>query len=136
MNYVIDACALIAFLNDEAGADTVTELLTRAETGIDRLFMSGIQVLEVYYDRIYIKGSGYADAFLESLYTSPIVVLSEIPHDVIREAGRLKTTYSISLADSIACATALCMNFPLVTSDHAELAVIERQEPIQFYWFR
>lgn len=28
--YVLDACALIAFLNDEAGADVVEELLRKS----------------------------------------------------------------------------------------------------------
>jgi len=37
MDYVLDACALIAFLNDEAGADTVAGLLTQSETGDVRL---------------------------------------------------------------------------------------------------
>jgi PIN domain nuclease of toxin-antitoxin system len=50
MTYVLDACALIAFFNNEAGADTVIELLDQAEAGVDRLCMSGIQVMEVYYD--------------------------------------------------------------------------------------
>jgi len=55
MDYVLDACALIAFLNDEREAAAVANLLTRAEAGTDRLFISSIQVLEVYYDRIYIN---------------------------------------------------------------------------------
>ena len=33
MNYVLDACAMIAFLNDETGADTVAGLLTQADAG-------------------------------------------------------------------------------------------------------
>ena len=89
MDYVLDACALIAFLNDEPEADTVADLLKKADSGIDRLFISSIQVLEIYYDRIYIKGHEYADTFLESIRTSSIVVLSEISSDVIREDSRL-----------------------------------------------
>ena len=60
MDYVLDACAVIALLNDEGGADTVAALITQAGVGTDRLFMSGIQVLEVYYDRIYVKEIGRA----------------------------------------------------------------------------
>jgi len=49
MDYVFDACAVIAFLNDENGADTVARLINQAGIGADRIYMSGIQVLEVYY---------------------------------------------------------------------------------------
>jgi len=55
MDYVFDACAVIALLNDENGANTVAELINKAEIGVDRIFMNSVQVLEVYYDRIYIK---------------------------------------------------------------------------------
>ena len=136
MDYVLDACALIAFLNDEAGADTIAGLLVEAETGTTHLYISSIQALEVYYDRIYVKGLDYANVFLESLYASPVTVLNEISLEVVREAGKLKTKYSISLADSVACATAFFMSLPLISSDHSELSAIERRESVKFYWFR
>jgi len=31
MIYILDACALLAFLNDEEGADTVEKLLTQTD---------------------------------------------------------------------------------------------------------
>jgi len=117
MDYVLDSCALIALLNDEGGADTVAKLITRAGVGTDHLFMSGIQVLEVYYDRIRIKGKEYAEMVLESLYTSPILILHEISMDFIQEAGRFKTSYSMSLGDTFAAATAKKLAATLVTRD-------------------
>ena len=135
MDFILDACALIAVLNDESGADTVADLLIRAETGIDRLFISSIQVLEVYYDRIYVKDRAYADTFLNSLNTSPLIVLSEIPNDIIREAGRFKTSYSISLADSIAAATAKNLGAVLVTKDD-ELKAVEEAGEFSILWLK
>ena len=117
MDYVIDACAMIALLNDESGADTVSKLLMQAGDGSDRVFMAGIQVLEVYYDRIYVRDREYADTFLENLYASPVVILHEISRDIIREAGRFKTSYFMSLADSIAAAFAKSLAATLVTKD-------------------
>jgi len=133
MDYVLDACALIAFLNDEPEADTVADLLMKAEAGIDRLFISSIQILEVYYDRIYIKGREYADTFLESMRTSSVVILPEIPSDVIREAGRFKTSYSMSLADSIAAATAKILGATLVTKDD-EMKAAEDAKEFSVLW--
>ena len=117
MDYVLDACAVIALLNDEGGADTVAGLITRAGVGTDRLFMNGIQALEVYYDRIYIKGREYADTVLESLYASPIIILSDVSRDIIQEAGRFKTSYSLSLGDTFAAASAKKLSAALITRD-------------------
>ena len=136
MDYVFDACAFIAFLNDEVGADTVAGLLGQAGNGTDRLFITSIQALEVYYDRIYIKGREYAETFLENLYSSPIIVLHEVSREVIREAGRYKTSYSMSLGDTILVATAYCTGATIVTCDHIELRPVEQQENIPFLWIR
>jgi len=66
MVYVLDACALIALLNGERESDTVADLVTKAFAGTDRVFISSVQVLEVYYDRIYVMGLEYADTFLKT----------------------------------------------------------------------
>jgi predicted nucleic acid-binding protein len=134
--YLLDACALIAFLNDEPGAGMVADLLTQAGQGTIRLYICCIQALEVYYDRIYVKGREYADIFLESLYNSAIEVISHIPRADIQEAGRLKTSYHISLADSVVCATAIGSSAVVVTCDHSEMDPVERTEPISFLWIR
>ena len=133
MDYVFDACALIAFLNDEAGAEAVARLLTQAGTGTDRLFMSNIQILEVYYDRIYVRDRAYADTFLEYLYASPIIILPEISRDAIREARRFKTSYSMSLADSILCATVKSLEATIVTKDE-ELKAPEQAGEFTVLW--
>lgn len=48
-HYVLDACALIAFLNDEAGADVVEELLRKSNRQEPNLFLHRLNLLEVYY---------------------------------------------------------------------------------------
>ena len=133
MDYVFDACALIALLNDEAGADTVAALITQAGSGADRVFISGVQALEVYYDRIYIKGREYAEIVLENLYTSPIVILSDVTKETIKEAGRFKTSYSMSLGDTFAAATAKNLAATLVTRDN-EMKALEEAGEFSVLW--
>jgi hypothetical protein len=45
----MDACALLAFLNDESGADVVESLLQQIKTGECTLFMHKLNILEIYY---------------------------------------------------------------------------------------
>jgi predicted nucleic acid-binding protein len=139
MDYVLDACALIALLNDEDGADTVGELLTRAKGGFQsdcdvRLFMSGIQVMEVYYDRIYVMGREFAETVIEEIYSSPIKIM-QVSRSIIREAGRFKTSYSMSLADSFAAATAKNIGATLVTKDE-EMRAAEKAREFYELWLK
>ena len=47
--YVLDACALIAFLNDEVGAQFVETLLSEATAQDVDLVMNRVNLLEIYY---------------------------------------------------------------------------------------
>ena len=133
--YVFDACALLALFNDEEGADVVADLIMQANTREAFISMSIVQVLEVYYDRIRVKGIDYANMVLQSICASSITVVYDISLTNVREAGRLKTTHSISLADAILCALASTMSATLVTAD-GELKPVEAAEHINFHWFR
>ena len=47
--FVLDACALIALLADEEGADKVEHSLRKAETDDCLIYMNKINILEIYY---------------------------------------------------------------------------------------
>jgi PIN domain nuclease of toxin-antitoxin system len=47
--FVLDACAMIAFLNDEEGAQKVEQLLSQGDRTPNTLFIHEINLLEIYY---------------------------------------------------------------------------------------
>ena len=128
MLYLLDACALLAIFNGEPGAQKVLKLLEQAKTGTIRLSMSIVQLLEVYYDRLYISGEDKARAKIESILAEPINIIENISYQVLYEAGRFKTSYSMSLADAIACATAKNHAATLITKDKEMKAAEEANE--------
>jgi predicted nucleic acid-binding protein len=134
--YVLDACAVIAALNGEGGADKVKDLLTACEAHEITLYMSTAQVLEVYYDRIYTVGQELADVFLADLFSSAIIVEHYFSIAEIIKAGQYKTTYDLSFADAICLAAAACKSVTLITSDHHELDPVEEAEQFPFLWIR
>jgi len=134
--YVMDACALIAFLRDEAGSESVTSVLRSADSGNAAIRMNGINLLEVYYDVYRMAGRKKAHEELIMIKKLPFTIASELSDDVFLEAGRLKASYRISLADSIALAEASVSGGLLLTADHHEFDVIEKQESIRFHWIR
>jgi predicted nucleic acid-binding protein len=70
------------------------------------------------------------------LYSSPIQIIDTISLPIFREAARFKTDYKVSLADSLALATAFCTGSALVTADHHELDAVNRSASVRFLWIR
>ncbi|OQX13575.1 MAG: VapC toxin family PIN domain ribonuclease, partial [Desulfobacteraceae bacterium IS3] len=65
--FVLDACSLIAFFNDEAGADVVEKLLVKAWQNDIELIISIINLLEIYYGIYREDGSDMADRTLQKI---------------------------------------------------------------------
>jgi PIN domain nuclease of toxin-antitoxin system len=137
MTYVLDACALLAIFKREAGADVVDVLFQKALMGEDVLFMSIVNLLEVFYGLIGDVGIERAQAMMEPLDDTPLTVINTISQPVYQTAARLKGTYRrVSLADCIGLATAADFSGAFVTSDHHEIKTIEQREALSILWFR
>jgi predicted nucleic acid-binding protein len=136
-DYLLDACAVLAFLKKEEGADVVMGLIDRAESGEISLCMNAVNLIEVYYDRIRMDGFDQADAIINDIYNLfPVSIIESIDSAIVREAARLKAQGKMSFADTILVATARCTGAVIVTCDHVELEPVERQEHIPFLWIR
>jgi len=136
MCYVLDACALLAFLNDEEGADAIEKLLMQT-AGSDSISISIVNLLEVYYSELRDKGDKIAQIVLDMVQYYSIKVVNTVSEKIFYEAARMKAAYSISLGDCIGLATALEHSGQFVTSDHHELDVVAGKETsLKFLWFR
>lgn len=130
---VLDACALIAFLNDESGADVVASILQ--EVPVPVVEMAAINVLEVAYDAVRTTGKvSAAGEILNSIRELPIDIRWILDEAMIEIAARLKTSCRISLADSVALAPAISRNAPLATSDHHEFDSVRTAGVSRLLW--
>ena len=135
--YVLDACALLALLRDEPGADVVADIINAANNGEIDLSMHKANLLEVYYDIYRSVGKGKADEVIAEIKGRPITILSDISDAIFEEAGRLKASYKVSFADTFALATASVTDATLLTADHHEMDTVEQNEQgIKFHWVR
>lgn len=133
--FVLDACALIAVLKDEDGADNVVAAYEKAYNSEAKLLMNKVNLFEVYYGFYRDKGKDYAEKIMNGVRRS-VVSVCEFDNDVFAEAGRLKAAYRISLADSVVLAQAVISGGVILTADHHEFDAIEKQENIRFQWIR
>mgnify|MGYP001294601890 CR=1 FL=1 len=134
--FVLDACSLIAFLNDEEGADKVEDLLRKAKEERVKLYINKVNLLEIYYGIYRDDGEEAANETLSTILGLPILVVDKLSDGVLRESGRLKASYNISLADSIAIGEANERDAELVTADHHEFDSLEEKGEAKFYWIR
>jgi predicted nucleic acid-binding protein len=135
MTYILDACALLALLNKESGKgyESVRDLLNSAAKGEADLCMSLINLVEVYYRTIQLKGAEFADAAMEQVRNLPIRFIRDISDEVYYETARCKARYSMSLADAFLCATAKSLDAVIVTTDK-EIKPAEEAESLSILW--
>ena len=133
--FVFDACALIAYLNDEDGAIVVADLLARARSEQIQLYAAAVNVYELYYDCLK-RDVETARQLLDDVYGLPITVVEALDRPVMQGAGAFKVAYRIALADSIALGLAQHLGAQVVSSDHQEFDPIERDGKARFRWIR
>ncbi|MEW6606798.1 MAG: type II toxin-antitoxin system VapC family toxin [bacterium] len=134
--YVFDACALIAFLGNEDGANIVREMLEKAGQGEDRIIIHSNNLCEVYYDHLRVFGDKKAETMIEEILELPLEIISEVSIPLLKLAGKFKVEKSISFADSFVLALAKTEKASIVTTDHHEFDRIEEEGNIPFIWIR
>jgi len=134
--FVLDACALLALIKKENGADSVAGAYRKANKGKALIIMNKVNLFEVYYGIYRETGKEYADKILNSIKQS-LISISEFSDDIFIQAGYFKAKYKVSLADSIVLAQAFVLSGSLLTADHHEFDAIEEAgENIRFSWIR
>ena len=128
--YVLDSYAMIAYFEDEAGADRVARILKQLIQGKAKGYMSVVNSGEVYYNTMREEGVDEAEKVILQLDKFPIQIV-EVNRDLAYEAAKLKGKYRIAYADCFAVALSVKLNATLVTGDPEFKKVKER---ISFQW--
>jgi uncharacterized protein len=121
--FVLDAWALMAFFQrEEPAAKRVRELFLLAQTGGVQIFVSIINVGEVYYRLGKVNGRSVAEEALHDLSLLPVQVFPA-EDDFVLMAARWKMAHRISYADAFATALAAKTNGILLTGDPELIAL-------------
>ena len=114
---VLDSWAILEWISGRQPAtDSVAKLFAESEAGTTRLFMSAINVGEVYYFLGKHHSEKLAESWRESSQTLPVTIEAPTVHE-IWDAALLKGRYPIAYADAFAAALAQKYRCPLVTGD-------------------
>lgn len=131
---VFDAFALIAWLQGESGARQVEEWLVKAEHNDVEIFVSIINLGEVYYRLQKIGKFEAAEEFLGDIRTRAIPIrVAPATNRRVWAAARLKAKYPIAYADGFAAALAQELHSPLLTGDR-DFELLAKDGSLQVVW--
>lgn len=127
---VLDSYALMAFFEDESGADLVRDLILKAEENRVNLLMSVVNLGEVWYSIARTSSPEIADQYIGEVKGMAIEIV-DADWQMTRQAAAFKADGNISYADCFAAALAKSKKAELVTGDK-EFKVLEDQIKIQW----
>ena len=115
--YVLDANAVVRYFEagSSGGGEKVRNLFEQSERNQARLFMSVINMGEVFYILLKYLGEQRTLHYILALQHAVTMVEADISQTI--EAATLKHKYKLGYADSFAAALALASKATLVSAD-------------------
>ena len=116
MNRIIDAHALMVFLEKEPGYDKVQSMLVNAAEKDNHLLMTSVNFGEVYYIVLRECGKEKVEEIESVIRALPIDII-DAGIELAREAANFKAIKKMSYADCFAAALAKLHKGELLTGD-------------------
>jgi ribonuclease VapC len=115
MKYLLDTRALIAFFNNEEGAEIVEKILSDIDENKVEGFVSAITLTEIYYLYSRRSGESFAKKRIEQIKLSNLKMVV-IDDEIAIKAGEYKIK-AIPIADALIAASAYFIGAKVVTDD-------------------
>jgi len=127
---VLDASALMAYLEKESGYEKVKDVFTKAAESENPILMSVVNWGEVYYILIKEHGNERAQEVISLIETFPLDIVSA-DKEITKQAALYKAQKKLAYADSYAAALAKLRKGELITADK-EFKAVENE--IKIVW--
>jgi predicted nucleic acid-binding protein len=114
-NYILDANAVITYVDGRKGAEKVESLLQQALAQNAVISMSAVNLGEAYY--IVMRKMGEAAAARMVTALQHMINFQPVELELAIDAARLKQKYKLGYADSFAAALAISRDATLVSAD-------------------
>lgn len=128
MRVLIDTGVFVNFLNDEPKAEFSEKLLEQIQDGKIEGLISTISIAEIFslYYRISEKRTMHAKSFVESIIEDDNIIPTFKP--IAELAGKIKSSYKVSLGDSVIIATAMLAGCDCLVSLDPEIKKVDLVE--------
>jgi len=121
-SYVLDTSAIFAYTDQEDGCEEVEKLLYEARAAVSVLIICSISLMEISYISLMEQGEDKAAELIALVKSWPVSWV--YPDErLLLQAGKLKASYRLSVADALIAAVAKLHDATLVHKD-PELAAL------------
>lgn len=131
-SYILDSYALIAHFEDESGGEKVRKILKAAQAGETKLYLSVINLGEIFYNTMRERGINKANETKFIIEQLPVSIV-DADKAITIEAAKLKAKHSIAFADCFAAALGILKKAKVITGD-LEFKKLEKDVCIE--WLR
>jgi PIN domain nuclease of toxin-antitoxin system len=131
--YVLDACAIIAYLRDEPGAEIVENFLSLEPPSCR---IHAINLCEVYYDFLRVSGESVASSAVDQLRAAGVFICEDMDEAFWQQAGRYKVSFRMSLADAFLASFAERFSAEVVTCDREEFEPVAKSGALKVNFIR
>ena len=131
MDKALDACAMLAYLQQEAGGELVANTLNDTTVSC---YAHAVNMVEVYYHYLRVFDEAAASKAITALKNDGVIAREDLDEDFWKSVANLKARGRISLADCFCIALAQRLGGEVVTTDHHEFDALVPLNlvPIQF----
>jgi predicted nucleic acid-binding protein len=114
--YVLDSYALIAFFENEAGAQRVEEILKKMLVGKVKGYLCIVNWGEIYYITLREQGREQAESVIRQIRKFPLRLM-DVDRGLTYQAAKLKGKYPLAYSDCFAASLTMKLKATLVTGD-------------------
>ena len=113
MSFVLDTSAILTYIEDEPGADTIQSIID----GKEDVYLPWPVLMEVFYISMREKGQQEAETRFALLKHSSVNILWDVDEAFLLRAAILKAKNKLSFADAVIASYAMQNNAILVHKD-------------------
>ena len=114
--YVLDTCAMLAYLNNENGSALIEEMLKKAQKRDAVIFLKSMDLDEIYH--IVLKEEGRDKALKTMVLVRNLPIESVgLDEQLLMAAGEIRVQFPLSLGDALVVAVAKAKGAKIVTGD-------------------
>ena len=115
--FVLDACAMLAYLNNENGAEFIGEILEKGNRKEVKIFLTEMDLAEIFHIVLKQEGRERALKAMLLIKTLPVECIA-MDEPLLMLAGEIRIQFPLTLGDALVAALAKSKKAKLITGDN------------------
>lgn len=114
--FILDACAMLAYLNNEEGVEIIGEVLERGNRNEARIFITAMDLAEIFHIVLKKEGRDKALKTILLIKNLPVECVG-LDEALLMLAGEIRVQFPLTLGDALVAAVAKTKKAKIITGD-------------------